>query len=385
MSCVRRWTAALCLGLAATAVHAEPGMDATSETKKSRPPLRQTETTYSVVAGLDGEIFPVFANYASMRPAGKRQWGVISVKISNPTQEALRQRITVQVPGWSDQEIQMVETGAGETRTVIFAPTFYPKLYRNREIMAATAVVSVAEMSGKTVFASTAPLRLRSADDMYWGRDFKYASYIASWVMPHDPLVGRVLAKAKEYMPGRRLPGYERRKTPAQQERMTFLQAKAIYRAVQRHGVSYVKSSLTFGGNQHITERVRTPRESLGHASANCIDGVVLYASLFENLGMEPVVVLVPGHAYIGVRVAENSNRYLYLETSVTGTASFETAVRSAVRGIAAVGERDVIRVPIEDARHRGIFPMPTAASLGEDLEVRQQVKRESRQTRPEQ
>jgi hypothetical protein len=129
-------------------------------------------------------------------------------------------------------------------------------------------------------------------------------------VTPHDPQVEQLLSRAKEFMPGRRLPGYES-EVPAVQDRSTLQQAAAIYRALQEQGVSYVKSSMTLGDHADFSERIRMPAESLGHLSANCIDGVVLYAAMFENLGMDPVIVLVPGHAYVGVRMAPNSSRYL--------------------------------------------------------------------------
>lgn len=338
----------------------------TATRNKIKAAARQTEPTYFVNAGLDGEIYPAFANFASLRPARLREWGVVSVKISNLSDKPLRERVAVQVPGWSDEEIQVAELGAGEIRTLMFAPTFYPRLYRNREIVAATVSVKITDFSGKVAHASTAPVRLRSADDIYWGRDFKYANYIASWIMPHDPEVELVLKKAKEFMPGRRLPGYESNKNAAAQEKFTILQAKAIYKALQRAGVSYVKSSTTFGGNQDWSERVRTPGESLQRASANCIDGVVMYASLFENLGMDPVVVIIPGHAYVGVRVARGSSKYLFIETALTGRATFENAVASAERGLQTALEKDVIRIHVDQARDRGIYPMPTAASLGD-------------------
>ena len=54
-----------------------------------------------------------------------------------------------------------------------------------------------------------------------------------------------------------------------------------------------------------------------------------------ENLGMDPVVVLVPGHAYVGVRTAPTGDRYLYLDTALTGRATFEAAVQSAETGMA--------------------------------------------------
>jgi len=84
-----------------------------------------------------------------------------------------------------------------------------------------------------------------------------------------------------------------------------------------------------------------------------------MYAAMFENLGMEPVIVLVPGHAYVGVRVARGSNRFLYIETSLTGRATFDTAVASAQRGLARYSAAQLIRVNIRQARLDGIYPMP--------------------------
>ena len=91
-----------------------------------------------------------------------------------------------------------------------------------------------------------------------------------------------------------------------------------------------------------------------------------MYASLFENLGMDPVVVLVPGHAYVGVREAQHSENYLYIETSVTGRATFDNAVLSASRGIGKFRPQQVIRIPIAQARLDGIYPMPLYARPGQ-------------------
>jgi hypothetical protein len=327
-----------------------------------RSPLkdRGTQPDYSVVAGLDGDIFPVFANFFSFQKQSERDSGTITVTVRNSSNALVQNRVAVQIPGWSDQEIQLVELAAGQARELQFAPTFLPRFYRNREIAAATANVAVSDMDGRQVWSTTIPVRLRSVDDMYWGKNFENASLIASWVTPHDPNVEMTLSKAKELMPGRRLPGYEVWHAPGVQEKTTYLEAKAIYQVVQRQGLSYVKSSSTLGAhiNSEVTERVRMPAESLRQVSANCIDGVVLYASLFENLGMDPVVLLVPGHAYVGVRLSQDSNRYLYLETALTGRASFETAVSAAERGLARQKPADVIRIPISGARQAGIYPM---------------------------
>lgn len=336
----------------------ETDRDIRSQVTQTRVPA----PSYEISVGMDGEIYPAFANFASLRPARNRNWGIISVKITNSTSNWLRDRITVQIPGWSDQEIQIAELGAGESRTFLFAPTFLPRFYQNREIAAATAVISILAPSGQVVHSETVPVRLRSVDDLYWGKDFEYAPFIASWVTPHDPAVEEVLAKAKEFAPGRRLPGYEM-KGAANEARSTRIQAKAIFMALQRAGVSYVKSSMTLGANEEFSERVRMPSESLSQVSANCIDGAVLYAAIFENLGMEPSIILMPGHAVVGVRLSRNSKRLLYVETSLTGRTSFERAVAAADRAIAKHPQSKLISISIRQARLDGIYPMPNSGS----------------------
>jgi hypothetical protein len=290
---------------------------------------------------------------------GDRTFGVVAVVVSNPGSSSLNQRVAVKVPGWSDEEIQMVEVAAGATRTMLFAPSFLPRFYKNKEITAATVRVSITDLVGNSVYEATVPVRLRSSEDMYWGRSFKYAQFIASWVTPHAAEIEAVLALAKNYTPDRRLPGYENWKSASDQERETYIEAKAIFTALKKSGLSYVKSSSTLGGHASVSERVRMPRVSLAHSSANCIDAAVTYASLFENLGMEPTVVIVPGHAYAGVKVAEGSSQFLYIDAALTGRTSFEAAVLSGKTGMARRESDEITQVNIDQARSAGIYPMP--------------------------
>jgi hypothetical protein len=324
----------------------------------SRPSVRP-ESSYKIQAGMDGEIYPVFANYASLQKQDERKFGALSVTVANSTNAPLRQRIAVKVLGWSDEEIQAADLAAGATREYLFAPTFLPRFYKNHEIVAATAQVSVSEMSGRIVYQKTVPVRIRSAEDMYWGNDFQYAAFIASWVTPHDLRLESVLGRATGYVPDHRLPGYEDWKSPGQQELETYREAKAIFMALKGIGLSYVNSYRTVGGHKGFSERVRMPRVSLGQSSANCIDAAVMYASLFENLGMDATVVIVPGHAYAGVRVAQGSAKFLFIDVSLTGRTTFEAAVASADRGLAKYNASAVTHVLIQQARDAGIYPMP--------------------------
>lgn len=175
---------------------------------------------------------------------------------------------------------------------------------------------------------------------------------------PHDERVQRILRTAREYTSEHRLPGYEEWKNTQQQEKSTYAQARAIYEAIRKRGVSYVKSSLTFGNNGGWSERVRMPRETLAENSTNCIDSAVLFASLFENLGLEPMLVVVPGHAYAAVRLTPHSEDYLVIDSALTGRATFDAAVAAARNGLSRYSASEVRRISISQARLAGIYPM---------------------------
>ena len=44
------------------------------------------------------------------------------------------------------------------------------------------------------------------------------------------------------------------------------------------------------------------------------------------TFGMDATVVIVPGHAYAGVRVAQGSAKFLFIDVALTGRATFETS-----------------------------------------------------------
>lgn len=365
--------------LALAAVHplfaAAKGKDDGADSKDATPASRVNRSlresilspSLDVTAGMAGDVFPAFANHLADESPTKREFGILQVKISNPAaaEQILRARVSVHIAGWSEEETQNIELPPGVTKTLNFAPPLAERAFRNREISPALAQVRAVDSAGTVLYAGSIPVRIRAADDMYWGNKFVYAPMIASWVTPHDSAVEKLLARAKEYMPGRRLPGYEPWKDAAGQEASTRLQARAIYQALQKQGVSYVKSSLTLGSAKNSTyaERIRTPRESLDNSSANCIDGVVMFASLFENLGMDPEIVVIPGHAYVGVRVAQNSKKYLLIDTALIARVPFERAVAIAEKGITAWKPAEITRISVAQARADRIYPMPDGSN----------------------
>ena len=80
---------------------------------------------------------------------------------------------------------------------------------------------------------------------------------------------------------------------------------------------------------------------------------------------MQPAIVMVPGHAYIAVRVDAKSDNYYFIETTMIGQATFKQAVTTAVgewqkaQPHLAAGEPDYGWVDVATARADGIIPIP--------------------------
>ena len=86
-------------------------------------------------------------------------------------------------------------------------------------------------------------------------------------------------------------------------------QALAVFQALRQSRIGYVSSIYTFGNYPGESQRIRLPHETLELSNANCIDVSVAFASALENLGMKPVIVIVPGHAFTGVRLGPKASR----------------------------------------------------------------------------
>src|SRR6185369_15450865 len=170
----------------------------------------------------------------------------------------------------------------------------------------------------------------------------------------------QLVAHAERLVPGGRMHGYNHVSGVDLKEQVRG-QAAAIFAAMRHSGISYVSSIFTFGNYPDETERIRLPRETLELSNANCIDVSVAYASALENLGMKPVIVIVPGHAFTGVRLGPNSQEFLYLDLTVLPRGTFAAAASRAQAWLKKFPSSQVLTVDVGAARSLGIYPMPIA------------------------
>jgi hypothetical protein len=300
-----------------------------------------------------GEIFPALTG---ARAAD--YWPLATLSIANTASKPVLQVITAEVRGWSGQLRETAVVGPHEVRTFNLDPELLPRAYDNGEMRAATLVVEVEDPATGHTFAQQKPVYLHSASDLYWGRKFANAQLLARWVTPHDERVLQLVSSAERLVPGGRMRGYN--VVPGVRlEDQVRAQAQAVFQAMRRSRISYVTSIYTFGNYPGETQRIRLPRETLELSNANCIDVSVAFASAMENLGMKPVIVIVPGHAFTGVRLGPNSQDILYLDLTVLPRGTFAAAEARARAWLKKFPPDEVLTVDIGAARSLGVYPMP--------------------------
>ena len=159
------------------------------------------------------------------------------------------------------------------------------------------------------------------------------AANLAAYVMHYHPLIEDVILRARSLLRQRgfsdAFEGYQG--DVASVER----QVSAIYDALVQYQIGYINPPASWDAKTIIAiaegqqaQSIRTPELVLDRKLGTCIDTTVLFAAIFEHIGLHPIVFLVPGHAFVGYwRVSRNlpqsvtplSEAMNYIETSFIG------------------------------------------------------------------
>jgi hypothetical protein len=144
----------------------------------------------------------------------------------------------------------------------------------------------------------------------------------------------------------------------------TYEQTRAIFTALRNQGMIY--ANLPGAGSYFSgTQNVMYPQESLAVNNANCIEGSLVFDSVWERMGMEPILVVdfAHGHAFTAVRCWAGDTCVIPVETTmVGGTATFDQA---AAEGTAkwnawtSVGDNTATLIDLKAVRAAGITPAP--------------------------
>jgi hypothetical protein len=261
-------------------------------------------------------------------------------------QDLKHYRVTSEIQHYSTKSVALVKLRPGDEKTVRQLPTLILERVKDiNELTRATIDITIERQKDLEspdwileahasapiwlLAKSSAPQAVRDPKSGEWN---DLTRYLGAFVTPNTPEVIRFLRTAVDYHPNKRLDGYQ---SPVR------AQVEAIYNALKKRGISYVDSVIDFNPSQNTqSQRVRLPSESLEHCLANCIDGVVLFASLMQGISVNPCIVVLPRHAIVGWETGPQNDQWEYLETTMLSTHEFEQALDVGNRRVQAYQQR---------------------------------------------
>ncbi len=151
------------------------------------------------------------------------------------------------------------------------------------------------EKDGALLAELTKPVELLAYNE--WGGAGFMPELLAAFSMPNDPAVDRILRNASEVLrrAGKedRIDGYE----SGSRQRVWEI-ASAIYTAIANLGLTYAVPPASF---ETDGQKIRLPSQIFDGRVGTCLDTAMLFASTFEQAGLNPIIALPKGHALVGV------------------------------------------------------------------------------------
>jgi len=295
----------------------------------------------------------------------------VDYEITNNGNTAARISVESDLQGYSEKAFDTVDIAPHATVTVGQTPLLKPESIP-QEIANTNLHYRISDASGAVLQEQTIPVKMYARDTMLWaiqeGEDWTDTSvFIAAFVTPHAPEIDDLVRKAANYHAEESMQGYQCSECSEEQWReYTMAQVKAVFEALQNdYQVKYINSTIAYSNESDAPQRVRLPSESLRTGSSNCIDGTVLYAAALESMDMHPYVVLLPSHAFLCYETKpDDPNSLTCLETTMTGSASFEDATEAGDQELAEEYANGNIEsgkskiLSIQQLRTNGILPM---------------------------
>ncbi|PYI94130.1 MAG: hypothetical protein DME97_04500 [Verrucomicrobia bacterium] len=305
---------------------------------------RAQDIEWTPEANMDHQLFPsLIIATASVRPVepddqeaekpdpyllGER-FGLVGVSVKAPAENS-KVKVTLK-----ENDLMATASWSGELAEVDKDYFIAPKVnYKFEKLRQMTQQVPLnitfeLEVDGEPAGEKYETLQVRSINDCPFGvanseetlndENFIAGSadlgwMFAAYVNENHPMLDKVLQEALEtkIVSGFRVTTHEHDET--------LKQVFALWSALQKRGLQYSSTTTTPGGSDTVqSQYVRFIDQSLTNTQANCVDGSVLFASLLRKISIEPFLVTVPGHMYVGFYLGAGKSQFIGLETTILG------------------------------------------------------------------
>lgn len=212
----------------------------------------------------------------------------------------------------------------------------------------------------------------------FWGGETRQPELLAAFVKPNGIYIESLVKQVTEHLESQ---GHDRSADGYQTNtrEKPYLMAACLWNVIFAQRLAYVSPPPGFARNG---QRVRLSTDISTSGMAACLDSSLLFASCLELMGLNPVIALTEGHAFVGVWLIDDCfslltcddpmdlrkrvdarDILLFESTLVTNDApvTFEEAKAFARELISDDKEEDfVFVIDVNQARARKIKPLST-------------------------
>lgn len=224
-------------------------------------------------------------------------------------------------------------TEDGEARVFPKAAWNYEALHDVRQQRPVSLAFTV-KVNGEELPEQTENCIMRSINDcpfyVLWdeeGEEISDFSWLfAAYVNENHPLVDGILKEALKSGLVDSFTGYQ-----SGDPDQVILQVFAIWNVLQRRGIKYSDVSTTTPSKFVVSQTVRFMDESIKATQANCVDGTVLMVSVLRKIGINPYLVMVPGHCFLAFDLGRGEDDDIVgLETTMLGNDNLKSVDKLA-------------------------------------------------------
>lgn len=265
--------------------------------------------------------------------------------------------------------VSIADFARADTRTVNATPTIqsmsFMPLVMNQALRQWTidkhtwVRVQVTDTQGHLYYDDDSALLMHSRWLMQWIAVNRLK--IAAWVTPDDPAVMDLDRKAEALLknPPTAMIGYAKGASVL----AVRDQVDAIFDALRLdYHMRYSSESIpnsSPGDTSVAPQTIKLPAEVLQQGSGMCIELTALLASAVERIGLHSEIVIIPGHAFLGVAVTPNDAHFEYWDAvQVNDGIAGDSANVWADKEYIQNAHQIVDTILISEARQEGVGPM---------------------------
>lgn len=166
---------------------------------------------------------------------------------------------------------------------------------RNLEEAVTGTIKFVVEADGKIIDEVELPIQVLAYNE--WGGLEYIPELLAAFVMPNSSGIDSILGETGRLLTknGKNsiLNGYSDNSAIK-----VWDMVSALYSVLAGKNFTYCLPPASF---EHNGQKIRLAKDILNNRVVTCLDATVLFASALEQMGLYPVIVVIKGHAFVGV------------------------------------------------------------------------------------